>query len=1103
MTDPARRAIAHAALSGPFAPARFLYAATDAASRAEALGQLAPLCHEVVRDGDILWTMHTAERAQTLKALVRQPDLLARLWRKRPPLKDDAFGHALKACLTGTGPLDADALCPEGDDRQPRLRAAISAAILAQALVPADRRAEVRAFEMGLYRRSLELAEAARRKLVLPRALSGRTDERTAALAFMTGAAAPAPAETLAGDPGRLARVMLITGSPGMGKSAFLADLRPRLDGLVPPRWVISFDFDKTTLAHGGPVAWTEEVTRQIGMQAPDLAGPLSAARGNRALERQSMTGEATISAADLLLEDTRAILTEAGPRPFAVVLDTIEEITAQDMRDAFAESPTFTLFYRLLAWLDRLASLAGEGPGAVTAIASGRTAPPVDDRLRALWFDAWLDLAALAAEDARELLALRCPELPEPARAALVAAVGGHPLHLLLTGRHLDGLAAKDRARVIDDLGREGLAGMPAETVLRTLYSRFLDRLRVRGLPEGLDRDAIKALAHPGLLLREVTEPLLAEVIAPAVGVDLSPPGHAAAAFRALGEQVWLVSTEPGGTRIRHRRDVRRVMLPMMLSRPEPSHLRVLDAAIARHQADGLPDEAAYLQALKGDTDWLRAHPERAGAVLSLAGEDLEVMRLSVRALLKHFAPQAGALSRAEIDALPPDLAREAREAEDLRSMRQTGARAMPPPRASAPPDLHEASEFVVVNRRRDIRHPPMQNLFPPEDAAAAADPLPRLADWIDPDSDGGAVLNDRRLQDAMELAFDEADFEQVSAMGWDALARVGQWPDLTRPLPVETPWQDHWLWRLTLTGMIVPPPSGWREIGPFGLIASGEVDAKLIAAEGVDLGAAFYDFDALCQDRPHGLPEVETSPMLQSPSGLRLVRVLTGATLGRAVLRAATRTDKSFLAVPAHLPLLARDLLDWLARSSDVPRLVSGLVEGHPGKPDFAALAEALAADPGRVESEAERIFAGAAFAPGDTEIRALVRLDGPVPAPVLRLIARGQTPELHRAVAAALLNRLPRARAAACFEPVAAAAPVWPKRAARSLEELVAPRTSEFDRHDRALELIRYADICGLLPRLVTEMAARGPAPQLKALKALFDEMDRRWTWPGETG
>ncbi|PTW46068.1 hypothetical protein [Rhodovulum kholense] len=1093
MTDPVRRAIAHAALSGPFAPARFLYAATDAASRAEALGQLAALCHEVVRGGDILWTMHTAERTQTLKALVRQPDLLARLWRKRPPLKDDAFGRALRACLTGTGPLDADALCPEGDDRQPRLRAAISAAILAQALVPADRRAAVRAFEMELYRRSVELAEAARRKLVLPRALSGRGAERTAALAFMTGGTAPAPAETLAGDPGRLARVMLITGSPGMGKSAFLADLTPRLGGLVPPRWVISFDFDQTTLAHGGPVAWTEEVTRQIGMQAPELDGPLSAARSARALERQSMTGEATISAADLLLEDARAILTEAGPRPFAVVLDTIEEITAQDMRDAFAESPTFTLFYRLLAWLDRLAMLAPEGPGAITAIASGRTAPPVDDRLRALWFDAWLDLAALAAEDARELLALRCPELPEPARAALVAAVGGHPLHLLLTGRHLDGLAAKDRARVIDDLGREGLAGMPAETVLRTLYSRFLDRLRVRGLPEGLDRDAIKALAHPGLLLREVTEPLLAGVIAPAVGVDLSPPGHAAAAFKALGEQVWLVSTEPGGTRIRHRRDVRRVMLPMMLTRPEPAHLRVLDAAIARHEADGLPDEAAYLQALKGDTDWLRAHPERAGAVLSLAGEDLEVMRLSVRALLKHFAPRAGALSRAEIDALPPDLAREAREAEDLRSMRQTGARATASERATR--------KKLVLDRQLM----PEQTLASGQQSGDTVTELgpPLLATWIGPNSDGGTVLNDRRLQASMETAFDDLELERASTLGWDALSRIGQWPDLTRPLPVETPWQDHWLWRLTLAGMIVPPPSGWREIGPFGLIASGEVDAKLIAAEGVDLGAAFYDFDALCQDRPPGLPEVETSPMLQSPSGLRLVRRLTGSTLGRAVLRAATRTDKSFFAVPAHLPLLARDLLDWLARPSDVPRLVSGLVEGHPGKPDFAALAEALAADPGRVKTEAERIFAGAAFAPGDTEIRALVRLDGPVPAPVLRLIARGQTPELHRAVAAALLNRLPRTRAATCFEPVAVAVPVWPKRAARSLEELVAPRTSEFDRHDRALELIRYTDLCGLLPQLVTEMAARGPAPQLKALKALFDEMDRRWTWPGETG
>ena len=203
--------------------------------------------------------------------------------------------------------------------------------------------------------------------------------------------------------------------------------------------------------------------------------------------------------------------------------------IIDQDSRERFRDEPERTVVLRLLAWADRLAALGpgrapGEAPGVATILAA-RAAPPVSDAVMQSWFDRRIPLGPLGADDAAALLAAHDPGLPAEMRRRIVAALGGMPLHLVVAARRLAALGADRREAEVAALERAGLASVAADTALEALQPRFLDRLRVSGLPQGLTARDVRALAYPGMLLRQMTEEYLVEVIAPAVGIDLSDP--------------------------------------------------------------------------------------------------------------------------------------------------------------------------------------------------------------------------------------------------------------------------------------------------------------------------------------------------------------------------------------------------------------------------------------------------------------------------------------------------------------------------------------------------------------------------------------------------
>lgn len=1074
MSALAQRLVDHAALSGPFEPERFLYDHEfDSPEVSQALKQLVPLCQEIVVESKIFWLLRPGDRTRALRSLVDRQTAMRRLWRKRPPLRIDAFARTLRACLEGSADqiktLELELLSDKlADDA---LRAAISATVFAAPLVEDERRALVEEFERALYRLSISRAEDARRQAVLPFPLCGRTAERDSVLRFVRGEGIEPPLRRLVGpQPDDRARTLLLTGSPGIGKSAFLADLTEKLRS--DDAWLLTFDFDQTTLARGGMMAWTEEMTRQIGRQEPDLEADLASLRARYAGERRLGGRSLGTRLAQSLHFDAEDIIAKAEPRRLIVVLDTIEELVALNPRDVFAENPTATVLYELLEWLDRLTFSAVGERRTLSVVASGRTQPPVDDATLEQWFDARLGLPELAEAEAVLLLSYLRDPLRKTERERVARAVGGHPLHLILVHKHLVGLDREERTAEVQELAQEGLRSLSPNAVMQSLYARFLKRLRLPALPAGLSEQDIRELAHPGLVLRHIDEDLLADVVAPAVDVHLSTPEKVSAAFQALREQVWLVTPDAHG--IRHRPDVRRVMLPMMLSEQKPETRRVLAFAVEHYDGRTGPDaqaEAAYLRALRGDVDWFIDRPDAANTASAQLGEEIDIVDISVRAVLKFHDPDGGRLDADELRALPSDLSARAgvRQEEEL---------------------------FASTGRRGGGQW------------KGKASPIGFAPSTLPVSSDLAILLDDEELQGAIQIAFQEARFEDVVETGWDALAAVEKWPSLRQPLPIRTPFHEHWLWQVTLATALVAPPLPWQEVRLFGakdLFQSGNEKRPSpyaarheIALLRAMAGASDSIDDAFAYERER-LPVTRT---------LRELRMRLASPLLRPTLPDRTQlvwlNPATLQLLTSEARLLVRDLLLHLPGASPErePKAKMDLPMQPTTGQTAPVIALALSDLKERVSDRlpnALRVLDSAD--PNEDRNEGSIELPFPEVGEEERGVYlrffRGQTPELHRTIATAL-TQSPSDAVEAGFRTVVDAFPDWSGELEMAFGFQNIHQSARSGLED-AIGLVRFADLAGLLPAFLQAAAQTNASDVSQRCIALLDALDERWSVP----
>lgn len=517
-----------AALSGAVHPSD-LVAAYSRETGQQVLDVLAPHFDRTLSGENWRWTLKSERRNAVLQSLqVRALEPLLQIASRVPT---DAAGTVLRQLLRGS--------------TEPAAREQ-----------PESAQLQAMSWALPLRPQVASLLEARRRSAALTSLFGADVALDTGGFVGRT-TQARAIADFVAGIRGsKQARVLRIAGVGGVGKTTLLAHtLRPlALQALEDPDgpMIVSIDFDRLSVLHGGELELSFELSRQISLYVPHLAAPLRRLREEVARERIKAwehlkrtvdAGTESLSRHNIGFE-YRASTLLAKPsmarRPLVLVIDTFEE---RERQSEFGYSDE--ALSRIFDWLVRLRDAWHMQIG---VIVSGRTPVAPNESFST---EVPLHLGELLPGDSRTLL--RALGVPAQPAVKLARMVGGNPLNLKLAGRHYLSLPPGRREDFLADADAE-LDGVDAAMRQGVLYKRFLQHI-----PD----ERARQLAHPGLALRRVTVELIRKVLAEPCGLGLLNERAANCLFTLLGREIWLV--ERRGDALVHRPDARRSMIRFM----------------------------------------------------------------------------------------------------------------------------------------------------------------------------------------------------------------------------------------------------------------------------------------------------------------------------------------------------------------------------------------------------------------------------------------------------------------------------------------------------------------------------------------------------------
>lgn len=384
-----------------------------------------------------------------------------------------------------------------------------------------------------------------------------------------------------------------LEGIGGVGKSTLLAEfVRRHMTSRYRDPIVVWIDYDRLRIRAAELSSVLIETTRQIAWGLPEASGALKVAREQlRDLADDPVLAkrDELVLSAKMLSESADAdsgigsddqvmvrAMTESvnralwslnmdlETRPVLIVLDTVERLEpAETGRDDVLAA--FQMLRQRA--LPRLA-----------VIASGRSVFSRDRLPSGVDDFAVQGLSGLSRVYSRELLVSREGLPPADADKLLKSFDDlsdeefrqriGVPMLLTLLAR----LYREGRLDLSgDDLDHIRNAAT-AEMAAGYIYNRVLDHL-----PEELRR-----VAHPGLVLRQVTEEVLNDVILPViVKPDDLAEWKGRRLFDRLVNEGWLVDRvmNSGSPAVQHRAELRRAMLLLMYEDPDPAVTRELVA--------------------------------------------------------------------------------------------------------------------------------------------------------------------------------------------------------------------------------------------------------------------------------------------------------------------------------------------------------------------------------------------------------------------------------------------------------------------------------------------------------------------------------------------
>jgi hypothetical protein len=424
---------------------------------------------------------------------------------------------------------------------------------------------------------------------------------------------------------------LFVYGSGGVGKSTMLA--RFLLDQVESNRLPIAYlDLDRPTIRPDKPLTLLLETVTQLRTQldvAPQavegLVSQVSYAilRGDEDRHFESADPVSDSFLIDLFsgtfapaLADGQALL----------VVDTFEE--AQ-----FLGSDVVEPLIRFLLGLPH-----------VRLILSGRTLPGEFLTQAFPWLLPPAQAQSPSAEDQAVLEAIPIPYRPinlevldqEPATDLLQAStrLAGLPPLSVEEVDDIIGIVSRNpmclklAVRLLQDEGvdklrasrSEFLSRLKAEKIQALLYGRILRHLH--------SADA-SAVAYPGLVVRRITPEVIREVLAGPCGLRLTKDHDEHAIFQELAEEAALVQVDPEDGSLRHRADVRRVMLDDLADHVPGNVIELIDSnAVAFYQRHPDPiaraEEIYHRLRLRQPADVLDARwmPEAAARLGAAVGE-------------------------------------------------------------------------------------------------------------------------------------------------------------------------------------------------------------------------------------------------------------------------------------------------------------------------------------------------------------------------------------------------------------------------------------------------------------------------------------------------
>ncbi|HEY5712756.1 MAG TPA: hypothetical protein VIT38_12760 [Allosphingosinicella sp.] len=432
---------------------------------------------------------------------------------------------------------------------------------------------------------------------------------------------------------GRTVTPLVLFGVGGAGKTAlvarFILDFFSNSSAGCFPFMYLAFDDE--TLDPAEPATIIGAAVRQIELQSgeieagdADYQGALLRMTDQLGIyfsTRQRLSGSAVSARSqrerihELLLLDEKLFVTFArfldqwsklaGGRigverlPILFVLDTFEEVE-------FLPDTDLERFWELVDVLRQVPEMR--------LLIVGRSMPNsayLAGRVQQL------ALGDLNRADALELLQRLGVD---QASAAYVADhFGTNPLTLRLAARLLresDGISEIQGVRSQHD----GRLQLGAEVIRGQLYRRVLDHIH---------DPRIRALAHPGMVLRRVTAAIIQEVLAPHCGFGWIDAAESEQLFASLAREHSLVRRDEYGALL-YREEVRRPMLAL-LAADRPDLTRELHRAAARFYAVGSDEASAgeeiYHRLMLGDLEHRvlqRRWTNSIGQRLAAAAEEL-----------------------------------------------------------------------------------------------------------------------------------------------------------------------------------------------------------------------------------------------------------------------------------------------------------------------------------------------------------------------------------------------------------------------------------------------------------------------------------------------